>query len=343
MTDLRQELLQLLSQVPAAAPPAADRPDRAADCLCSACHRAFTWQGVSWRLADCATLCPACREAAAVQGRSWRPWREPLTYVLVSVLLAGGLYAAGWGNPSIARLRERDRNQQAAWRELPRLQLAQAARLSLRIRALEETGREAEIPRWAALAARNFQAAAAPEGLGGTAVEADLLLAAADMQARAGEAAAALRQARLLEARFPGADDRRWNYLFRRGQIAWRAGDAVQALADWDAVLADHAGRQADELHEFAFDSVVDHMLEGAAKGQWQSDWEAGVRARCGTAQSLPQLSGQIMTLMSRAQVSSPAFAKLSKAMGGFTAPPVAARKTKVKAKADPFVQPLEP
>lgn len=282
--EVQQQLLQELAAATGQPDPVVhDDPGLAADACCHGCLEFHSWAQLNFQSTDGRFLCRPCQEQAASESRSWRArslavLRLPFFYVLASAALAMVLYAAGWGNPSVASLRARDQGRPPHEQKFGRLLLQQVARVQLRLEVLETGGREEEGVRWAALGRGALEQLAAADCWGGTPVAPDLALAAAVMRSREGDTAKALADLTALEPHYPPDSDARLSYLYQRGAAALRHNGLRQCRQDWETVLA----QAVKPRNLLAGLSLLDDLIDAAGGQQNDLAWRQGVRQVCG-------------------------------------------------------------
>ena len=327
------ELAALLPALPL--PAASDQPGRPADFYCPDCGRCHAWAAATFATADGVLRCRDC----ATTGAPRRPtsaarWRAvltaPLFYVGLLAVLAGVLFAAGWGNPRPAALAAADAAaQRPAYRQqLGRALLRQVGRVTLRLKLFPPDTPPAEVQRWARLAAGALHQLGDPAVWGNTPAAPHVRLAAAAMQARSGDLAGAQQALAALAPTFAAPHPARGVYLYQRGRVALALNDRAACRRDWEEVLqtCEHTRDLATQMRTY-----LDRMIETGGGGNPETIWLDRVRSVCETDAPGPLLVAMVLNELRDAGINSPVAAAVIKELGGVPtlpdalAPPAAA------------------
>lgn len=292
-------LLQVVARVAPGEPPlAAGTTATAADALCADCLTLFPWAALTLTADAHGLVCTACQAQRAAQQRRARwtgLWRQPVSYVVLAVLLAATLYAGGVGRPTLAGLAAHDQGRPWNEQQLAHEYLRQAQRTVLRVQNLATLHRPAaEAEPWAALAAQSL--ATLTQLWDHTEVTSELRLATALMQARSSPtgAAPALATIQALAPQFEGTDARALGYRLERAKLALQAGQTAVAHADLNAVLTGVGTVTGPASAE----GMLDQALTMQTKGTKESVMHDRVAALCGTGRPLADLRREATELL---------------------------------------------
>ena len=258
---LRQLLEPVLPGSPL--PPAAGRPEMTAAAVCPACRQFVTWPELTLDRDGHHLACPACRAKAAAKADTRRRLAiltMPGFHVMLIGLLAAGLWVAGAGSPSPARLQRQDQRRDWQRQQYPRLLLQQARRARSRAEVLAAQGRQDQAGRWAALAEQAFRGAAAAWAT--TPAAPDLLAGAALMRAVRDEPGPAHGELTALAEHYGETDPSHRTYLYQRGRLALLAGRTAAGRADLELLLTTIQQQPADFLTVVSKLTGDEHRLQ---------------------------------------------------------------------------------
>ncbi len=248
-----------MDTLPCTPPRCTDLAHHVPDFCCESCGRGHLWQQLDLDRDRFRLLCESCYEKALTEVRRRRciaVLRQPVFYVVMSVGIAGILFAAGVGRVSVDDLRERDSGKPPHLQKLGNLYVERGARIRARLRLLEHYGPAADVRKWAVPALKSYHLANAYWQ--DDSVSAELLACIAVLLAKAGAVDEAYDHLRALDGRLSSRSRR--TYLYYRGGLALQLGRVQSCLNDWEIVLQEAAGSAVPSL-----DTLIDLNEERSA------------------------------------------------------------------------------